>query len=328
MRTRSYNAEIRTATAQVLDVFNDIIIDRRDSAGIKKLIRVPCVYGNRSRILKSLENKNKTFKVPMVVIRKESLNRDTTRVADINNGLFFQSEGSGNTYNVLKNRPQPMNIDFELSIITRYEDDMDQIISNFMPMMSPDFYVAWPNPRQPGKNLKSQVVWDGSINYEWPTDISETEPYRIIATTMFTYKTWIFPGLPESVDDDGPLIHKINYCPNLLSVEDGNYMLDRWYDVPYSMTLDEYQDMIVCGMIKMDQTRENWDWFPMSGAFSGTWQEVSSIIIDCCPLTALVSGSTLSQLLSGDSLYDLTYLWDDEGNLLLLGPLPECIYNK
>jgi hypothetical protein len=315
MKIRSYNGEIRTATAQTLDVFNDIIIDRRDSTGVQKLIHVPCIYGNRSRVLKSLENKNKTLKIPLMVISKGSITRDTMRVADTNNGLLFQS-GLEDGYDVLKNRPQPMNIDFEMTIVTKYEDDMDQIISNFIPMMSPDIYVVWPNPKQPGKNLKSQLVWDGSINYEYPMDVAETDPYRVIVTTNLTYKTWIFPGLSKD-NDDGPIIHKMNFCPNLLSIGDGNYGLDRWYDVQND-TIDSYQEKVVCGLIKMDRTRPNWDWLPCStsGLISGyppsgsNWPPLSTIIEECCS-----SGCTIP---SGD-INTLNYTFDNNGNIIILG---------
>jgi hypothetical protein len=315
MRKRSYNGEIKTATAQILDVFNNITIDRRDSTGVQKLIHVPCIYGNRSRVLKSMENKNKTLKIPLIVISKGSLSRDTMRVADTNNGLLFQS-GIADGYDILKNRPQPMNIDFEMTVITKYEDDMDQIISNFIPMMLPDIYVVWPNPKQIGKNLKSQIVWDGSINYEYPMEVGETDPYRVITTTNFTYKTWIFPGLGED-PDDGPVIHKMNYCPNLLTIEDGNYGLDRWYDVPMGMSVDQYAEQVVCGLIKMDRTRPNWDWLPcsISGMVSGyppsgsSWPPLSAIIAECCP-----SGCTIP---SGD-INSLNYTFED-GNIIILG---------
>jgi len=322
LKTRSYNSEIRTATAQTLDVFNNIIIDRRDSSGIQKLIEVPCYYGNRSRILKSLENENKTLKIPLITLVKGSISRDTMRVADTNNGLLFQS-GTADGYDVLKNRPQPMNIEFELSIITKYEDDMDQIISNFIPMMSPDFYVVWPNPKQPGKNLKSQVVWDGAINYEYPTDVSETDPYRIIVTTNLVYKTWIFPGLGED-PDDGPLIRKMNFCPNLLSIGDGNFGLDRWYDVPMGMTINEYQENVVCGMIKMDRTRANWDWLPcsVSGIPSGyppsgsSWPPLTAIIAECCT-SGCATGDIISSI-PPEELNNLNYLFN-ENNIIILG---------
>ena len=324
MKFRSYNAEIRTATAQVLDVFNNIIIDRRDRTGVQQLIEVPCVYGNRSRILKSMENKNKTLKPPLIAITKGGLSRDTVRIADTNNGLIYQNEISMG-YDVNKNRPQPMNIEFEMSIVTRYEDDMDQIISNFIPMMTPDFYVVWPNPKQPGKHLKSQVVWDGSINYEYPTDVGETDPYRIIVTTSFTYKTWIFPGMGEDADD-GPAIHKINFCPNLLSIGDDNYGLDRWYDVPMNMSIDQYQNQVVCGLIKIDQTRENWDWLPISAGLTAGYADISAILDACCPTTGLVTGYTVNELLDGE-LENLTYLFTDEGNLLVLSDYEHCIEN-
>ena len=57
MKYRSYNKEIKIANAMLRDIFNGIVIDRRDKHdNVQKEIVVPCVNGTRSRILKSMEN--------------------------------------------------------------------------------------------------------------------------------------------------------------------------------------------------------------------------------------------------------------------------------
>lgn len=307
MKYRSYNRELRTSTAQLLDTFNNIKIDRRDNGNnVQKLISVPCVYGNRSRILKSLENRNKTLKLPMIALSMGNLSRDSSRVHDIHNAIINQRQEW--KFKAINNTPVPMNIEYEMTIICKYQEDLDEIICNFIPFSNPDFYVIFPHPIEKGVYLKSQIVWDTSINIQYPTEITESDPYRITATTSFVYKTWIFPGLGNETDD-GPLIHRINFCPNLLSVEDGNFMLDRWYDVPTCMSIDAYQNNVVCGLIKADNDRNNWDFLPMytdgiSGGVSGYWSDIS----------ANVSGMTLGIEISGNP----TFLTTSEGDLLLI----------
>ncbi len=303
MKYRSYNRELRTSTAQLLDVFSSVVIDRRDNQNnIQKLINVSCVYGNRSRILKSLENRNKTLKLPLISISMGNLSRDGSRVHDTHNGIINQRQEW--KFNPIYNTPVPINIEYEMTIVTKLHEDMDQIISNFIPFTNPDFYVVWPNPKNPAINLKSQIVWNTDMNIQFPNEITENDPYRFTATTTFTYKTWMFPGLDAISNNDGPLIHRINFCPNLLSIEDGNYMLDRWYDVPTCMSFDSFQQSVVCGLIKTDNDRDNWDFLPMSGGISGYWSDVS----------ANVSGMVLGTEISGDP----TYLVTDEGDLLLI----------
>lgn len=306
MKYRSYNREFRQATAQILDVFNRITIDRRDNQNnVQKLVNVSCVYGNRSRILKSLENKNKTFKLPLVSISMGNISRDVSRVHDIHDGLITQQREW--SFDPLKNTPVPINIEYEMDIVTKYHEDLDQIMCNFIPFTNPDFYVVWPHPKWPNLFLKSQIVWDSNINVQFPNEIAETDPYRFVASTTFTFKTWIFPGLSQIDESDGPLIHRINFCPNLLSVDDENFMLDRWYHVPTCMSFDDFQGNVVCGLIKQDEGRDNWDWLPMSGGVSGYWSDIS----------ANVSGMVLGTHISGDP----AFLTTSEGSILLINEI-------
>ena len=112
MKYRSYNTEFITSTAQLLDVFDQITIDRRDKSGIQQLINVPCVFGNRSRILKSLENRNKTLKVPMMCITMGGMSKDSARLHELNHGITVQSRDWD--YDPIKTTAVPMNIEYEL----------------------------------------------------------------------------------------------------------------------------------------------------------------------------------------------------------------------
>jgi len=257
MQLRSYNKEIQIATAQIIDTFNDIVIDRRTSTDeIEKLIRIPCIYGQRSRILKSQENKNKTIKLPLMCISILSVARDVSRVHSVNDALFFSPD---TRYDAEQNIAVPINIGYRLSIVTKFQEDMDQIISNFAVNMNPDIYVVWPSPKGNG-NVKSQIVWDGSLSITYPEEINETTPSRIFADTQLIYKTWLFPGIGSSTEAVGRIKY-INWKDpsNPDSGTAGN--IYGWYDVRQIDDFNRYLDSISAGEIKAP----NFDVWQLSG---------------------------------------------------------------
>lgn len=328
MKTRSYNRELRTCTAQFLDVFNDLVIDRRDNNDvIQQLIKVPAVFGNRSRILKSLENKNKTLKLPIIAINMNGVTRDASRVADPKRGIMLQSGPNWN-YNLFAG--VPVDVSYSMSVITKYQEDMDQIYSNFAVFFNPDIYVVWPNPKKKTEHIKSQVIWDGSWSIKTPDEIGDESPWRVTAETNFTYKTWVFPGMDEVADEQTGRIHRINFTPSLIPFGENGYMLDRWYDVPNSMTFKDFRDNIVQGFIKVDPEnslngRKNWDFLPMQiggpmGIVSGYWSDVSGY------LTGDAQWESISSHVSGNPYYVVR---EDSDMIIIndIGYLPDGMKN-
>ena len=308
MKYQSYNSELRTAVAQVLDVFNDIKIERLDADGqTQKTISVPSVYGSRSRILKSLENKEKVFTLPLISISRQSIQRDSTRCFSTKADILSQI---GNSPNHETKTPIPINITFSMSILCRYMSDLDQIVSNFVPFMNPEIYVAWKHPKTPSTTLTSQILWDGSIDETGADEITEDEPMRVEATTTFTYKTWVFTGRGEYKPDPDAsgIIKRINFNPNLAPVcpvggnpDEYAYGLSDWYSVPVGEDFGEFTDKIVRGYIK------DFDKLQISGGVNGYWQDISGNVKD-----------TVNLLNAEDN----TYLVDEAGNLLVMADAP------
>ena len=52
----SYNAELGCANELFKRFFSNIKIERTDGKGRKSFLDIPCVFGQRSRILKAIEN--------------------------------------------------------------------------------------------------------------------------------------------------------------------------------------------------------------------------------------------------------------------------------
>jgi hypothetical protein len=88
--------------------------------------------------------------------------------------------------------------------------------------------------------------------------------------------------------------------------------LDRWYDTQNN-SIDEYYNKVICGMIKMDGTRPNWDWLPCSGGFTGNFEDIIDEICEEC-FSGNCSGNIIGEL-SGQNLI---YTVDENNNILIL----------
>ena len=131
MLQRSYNKEIVIATRMFMDVFNDIVIDRRDNQDtIQKTIKVPCIYGARSRMLKALENRGNTLRLPLIAVSIVGFTRDESRAHSVNIFKQLNVDGHFDIRNMIGN---PININFQVSILTKYQEDLDQILVRIAP---------------------------------------------------------------------------------------------------------------------------------------------------------------------------------------------------
>lgn len=300
MQTLNYNEEIKKATAQILDVFANIRIDRIDFKGnTQKEIKVPCVYGGRSRILKSLENRGANLKPPIIALLINSITKDNSRVHSVNDGMFYQK----GTYDIKYNIGTPIDITYDVSILTVYQDDMDQILSNFIVNFNPSIYVVWDHPYGFG-TIKSKVVWNGNINLDYNVDIDEYTPQRIMANTTFTLSTWLFPKQAKNTSVDFNHIHMINISGS------------TWYDTK-TMTTDAYYANVVSGLIEFPNYDRLGMYMPeISGNY---WIDVYGIL----------SANLLNPKLDAQARALLTNINDPNGFITsVVGYLPHYLKTK
>ena len=239
MKYRSYNSEIIIATTLLVDVFNDIIIDRRKH-GLKRdfsktvsldeivqqKIEIPCILGDRSIILKSLENEPGKYKLPLIILQNKSLKTDTNRMVDLHNDVFYQEDNQFSKLSVdhhlyrpqqiSKKRGQPIIIDYDMTIIAKYKEDLDQIFSNWAVHFRPDVYVKWWHPRNKENPLTSQILWAHNISYDAPIEYNPQSIFTYKFTTSFSFKSWLFYGMHSNENEfvDTGIIKKIKLFPN------------------------------------------------------------------------------------------------------------------
>lgn len=297
---------------------NDIVIYRATDSGTPKQIKVTPLYGDRTRMFKSIENPGNTVVLPALVVSQSGFVRDPSRVSGIHDFISeipditkLDAEEYEKYFNFYT--PIPINIEYTVEIVAKYMEDFDQIMSNFIPFCNPSFYVVQRHPKLPGKTLKSQVVWSGTCTQTQPNAITSTDAERFYATTQFTFKTWMFAGSTAQPNLEDKLIHRINFYPEIVG-RDGIYTLSNFFAVDTKMSFGDFQNRLLLGKIDYP---ENVDLFMMSsnmdsslgsGVVCGMWSGIS----------AYVSGdSNLDEVIAAHG--DPTYLTVDGRTLLLFG---------
>ncbi len=191
---------------QFVSAFNSIVIDRYNkNRVVQEKIQANFVYAPKERVIHDLVNKNQHLKLPVVAVSMNSVTRDNERVFNKIPGFYVSRAptiSAGATTTNFFPSPIPVNIGVTMDILTRFQTDMDQIISNFVPYNNPYIIISWklPSSQNLSENLeiRSEVLWDGNISLSYPEKLSGVEPYRVSATTNFTIKGWLFKKNTDS----------------------------------------------------------------------------------------------------------------------------------
>jgi hypothetical protein len=199
VKSWTYNREIQTLVEQFAGAFNDIIVKRFDKNEIiQSQNKVRFVYAPKQRVLESLRTPAPGgITIPAIAINISSIQRDSSRVFNKNSGFEIQARSiAGEDKDFLKfiRQPVPINVGINMSIITKYQTDMDQILSNFIPYCDPYIVISWKLPVGYNKDyeIRSEVLWSGGINVTYPLELPPNQSFRITADTSFTIKGWLF----------------------------------------------------------------------------------------------------------------------------------------
>jgi len=229
----TYNFEIKDLLTQFLAAFDDVIIKRYDNNRIaKESIEVRYVLAPKQRVMYDIVNKAQNLTLPVVAVNIAGISRDTTRVFNKLNTVYnkIDSRSSSNI-----GMPVPINIEVNMSILTRYLQDLDQILSNFIPYSNPYIILSWKEPSNIDSEvveIRSEVLWSGSISLNEPTDISYSEKFRVVADTSFTIKGWLF----KNVNEISTPIYFID--SNLITTNKNIIVADSDYDTFFNSLSD------------------------------------------------------------------------------------------
>jgi len=202
MKNSPYHFEIKDLMIQFVSAFDDIVIERYNKGrSAEDKIKIRYVYAPKQRVIHDLVNKARHITLPVVAVSIAGVSRDPTRVFNKIAGSYHQGREYMETLNAdvpisdYIPQPVPVNVQVKMSILTKFQTDMDQILSNFIPYNDPYVIISWKIPSDfvsTEQEIRSEVLWDGNIGLQYPTDLPSSTPYRISADTSFTIKGWLF----------------------------------------------------------------------------------------------------------------------------------------
>jgi len=192
LKKYTYNFEIKDLLTQFVAAFDDTVIKRYDKNGnAKQEIEVRYVFAPKQRVMYDIVNKAQNITLPVVTVDLTSVAYDDKRVFNKINNIHNYVNDVENTK---VHMPVPVNLSIKMSILCRYMQDLEQIITNFIPYSNPYIVIAWQEPTDTGNinEIRTEVLWDQTISMTPPTELSYTDKFRAVADTTFTIKGWLF----------------------------------------------------------------------------------------------------------------------------------------
>jgi hypothetical protein len=193
-----YNEAIRKTVVSFGTLFNNIQINKKDptTGDIINVERVPITYGPKQKFLyklteeQQLDSRRISLVLPRLYFEMTNISYDSARkVSPVQKYKNIVTD-EGNEVRV-QYVPVPYNIDFELGLISKSQDDALQIIEQILPYFQPNFNVTINFiPEMDEKRDVSIILND--INYEDDWEDSFMQRRSIIWTLNFSAKSYIY----------------------------------------------------------------------------------------------------------------------------------------
>lgn len=208
-----YHEIIRKTVIAFGTLFNKIQIRKTDDSGnVVSVIEVPLAYGPTQKFLARLEQSpdlNKPFQMnlPRMSFEISGINYDSRRKTTVTQ--TFLSHSISDKSDIRKAyMPVPYDIDFELSIMTKQNDDMLQVIEQILPYFQPSYNLTVDLIESIGEKRDIPIILN-SINMQDDYEGDFSTRRALIYTLRFTAKTYLFG--PVSTDNaSSDIIKKVS----------------------------------------------------------------------------------------------------------------------
>lgn len=215
MNIYTYDFELQTMTTMLMNCFSDIVIKRFNvNKDPRDQIKTRVVYAPKQRVLNDLLDKDQNIQLPVISVQIGGVARDANRTFNKIVGSFYTPANS--TASANEKGPLPIDVTYNVSILTRYQQDMDQILSHLIPYINPYFVVSWRTPQRPDHEIRSVVEWNGSVNIQYPVELGATQVAKVQADLTFTFKGWMFQHLQRY---ENIFTVETNYIPDIYDYE-------------------------------------------------------------------------------------------------------------
>jgi len=245
-----YNETFRRTIIAFGTLFNNILLKKQDNSGdVVQVTKVPLAYGPTQKFLARLEqspsdlNNPVQITLPRMSFEFVGLNYDTSRKLTTTQSFIAKGTDS-ETKKVYM--PVPYNMSFELSIMTKINDDMLQIVEQILPYFQPAFTLTVDLLDTIGEKKDIPIVLDNiSMRDDYEGDFNTRR--ALIYTLRFTAKTYLYGPVISGVDRD--IIKKVS-----IGYASGEYTsANAARDLTYSTTpkaIQSYTDNAIATLIK------------------------------------------------------------------------------
>lgn len=247
MRFETFHFEVKDLLTQFCNAFDSVVIKRfNENREVVSKINVRYLYAPKQRVLYDIVNKAQNIDIPCIAISISSISRDESRVFNKLSGFYQNNVSQSYFYKT----PVPVNIDVSMSIIAKYQTDIDQILTNFIPYTNPYIIISWKVPEDIEltylQEIRSEVMWNGSMSMSYPTELSQGQKYRVTADTSFTIKGWLFRN------DNNPVSNVYTISSNFYPVSAIDLSLTEDTLPSYNQSLSADKDTIVVRALPAD----------------------------------------------------------------------------
>jgi len=189
---RFYWGTIRKAIVAFGNMFNNINVERRDADGnIIQILKVPLSYASKSKALARIQQRPNVDDRQVQIIVPRMAFEMTTMNYDYNRKIspVQQSRAVNATTTTLDSQyaPTPYNINVQLYVYVKNQDDGLQIIEQILPYFNPDYNLTVKSI--PQLNIKNDlpIILD-SVSFEDNYEGEFEDRRTIIWTLSFTMK--------------------------------------------------------------------------------------------------------------------------------------------
>lgn len=197
-----YHEILRRTVIGFGTLFNDIQIKHKNANDdVVSVIKVPLAYGPTQKFLARLEqspNLNKPVQItlPRMSFELVGLTYDPTRKSTTTQS--FKSSTTSDEKDIRKvYLPVPYNLQFELSVMTKLNDDMLQIIEQILPYFQPAYSLTIDLVEQIGEKRDVPIVLE-NITMQDDYEGDFTTRRVLIYTLRFTAKTYLYGPISSS----------------------------------------------------------------------------------------------------------------------------------
>jgi hypothetical protein len=201
-----YHEILRKTVIGFGTLFNNIEIRQTNNQGeVVSVLKVPLAYGPIQKFLARVEqqpNLNTPVQItlPRMSFEFTGLSYDTTR--KLTTTQTFLSKSTTDSTDIRKTyMPVPYNMDFDLNIMTKLNDDMLQIIEQILPYFQPSYTLTVNLIDSIGEKRDIPIVLD-NISMEDTYEGDYSTRRALIYTLKFTAKTYLFGPVSSGVSKD------------------------------------------------------------------------------------------------------------------------------